>query len=61
MPHLRTDNFCPSEAKSARLPLEGEKCRSLITFTFEGSKISSFSCGGIKLICKTMFNRKLSK
>lgn len=59
MSNLRTDNFCPNEAKSTRLPLEGEMHRSLITFIFEGRKISSFSCGGIKLICKNMFTKNI--
>lgn len=33
--------------------------RSLITFIFDGRKISSFSCGGIKLICKNMLTKNI--
>lgn len=33
--------------------------RSLITFIFEGRKISSFSWGGIKLICKDRSRRNI--
>lgn len=49
---LKSDNFIPSEVKSARLLSEGEMCMSLIKRILGGSKISSLSCGGIKLICK---------
>lgn len=52
---LKTDNFLPKEAQSARPLLKGEMCRSFMDFVLEERKISSVSCGGIKLICNITF------
>lgn len=56
--NLRTANFFPRQAKSARLVLEGEIRRSLIELIELGRTTSSLSYGGIRLICTTIFTTK---
>lgn len=58
--HLTTDNFFPKEANSTILAW-GETRRSLTALNPTGRWMSSFSCEGIKLICKTHKYKKLNR